>query len=135
MPKIAEIKAIDGQIWCRVGRVGEFENGIAIMTPDEQKAKYDAGYRDGKEDAALAVPDGGWMDISTCPIDGTAFLVCGGFWHGEVNSEADDEYDVAKVTTNNRAYFPVCDTDIYSAWISDPIKWMPLPNKPKGGFE
>lgn len=35
MPKITEIREIDGEIWCRVGKTGDFPSGIALYTPDE----------------------------------------------------------------------------------------------------
>ncbi len=38
MPKIAELKEIGGDIWCRVRKPGEFESGIALWTPVEQAA-------------------------------------------------------------------------------------------------
>lgn len=54
MPKIAEIKEIDGEIWVRVGKPGEFKNGIAIWTPEEQewqrKDSYKAGYLAAKDE-------------------------------------------------------------------------------------
>lgn len=51
MPRIAEIREIDGEIWCRVGKLGEFESGIALWTPDEQQAWCDAAYQQGRKDA------------------------------------------------------------------------------------
>lgn len=47
MPKIAEIREINGDVWVRVGKPGEFENGIAIWTPEEAQKHYDSGYKDG----------------------------------------------------------------------------------------
>jgi len=35
MPKIAELREIDGEMWCRVGVHGDFPSGIALWTPDE----------------------------------------------------------------------------------------------------
>lgn len=56
MPQIAEIKEIDGEVWVRVGKVGEFANGLAIMSPEEIEAKqreyshaYGHGYADHKK--------------------------------------------------------------------------------------
>lgn len=37
MPKIAELREIDGAVWCRVGVPDEFPSGIALWTPDEVK--------------------------------------------------------------------------------------------------
>lgn len=36
MPKIAEIREIDGDVWVKVGKSGEFETGIALWTPKER---------------------------------------------------------------------------------------------------
>ncbi len=49
MPKILEIKEIDGDIWCRVGTPGDFESGITLWTPDEQRKKYHEGLKRGAE--------------------------------------------------------------------------------------
>ena len=54
MPKIAEIKEIDGAVWVRVGIAGEFPSGLAIMSPEEIAAKereYSKAYDDGYSDA------------------------------------------------------------------------------------
>ncbi len=54
MPKIAEIKEIDGEVWVRVGVAGEFASGLAIMSPEEIAAKereYSKAYDHGKADA------------------------------------------------------------------------------------
>lgn len=51
MPKIAEIREIDGEVWVRVGKPGEFPQGIALWTQEEQMAKYDEGYTDGWNEA------------------------------------------------------------------------------------
>jgi hypothetical protein len=48
MPKIAEIKIVDGEVWCKVGTPGEFENGVALWTPEEQERNYRSGYNDAK---------------------------------------------------------------------------------------
>ena len=47
MPIILEIKEIDGDIWCRIGKPGEFESGVEILTPDEQKKAYSKAYNHG----------------------------------------------------------------------------------------
>lgn len=47
MPKIAEMKEIDGDIWVCLGKLGGFESGIAIWTPEEAQKHYDSGYKDG----------------------------------------------------------------------------------------
>ncbi len=52
MPKILEIKEINGNIWCRVGTPGDFESGITLWTPDEQREKYHEGLKRGAEIAA-----------------------------------------------------------------------------------
>ena len=38
MPQIAEIREIDGEIWCRVGKPSEFPGGIMLWTPEERDA-------------------------------------------------------------------------------------------------
>lgn len=52
MPKITDIKEIDGEIWCCVGKPGELESGIAIWTPKEQWKNYTSGYNAGYDDAS-----------------------------------------------------------------------------------
>lgn len=47
MLKIVEIKEIEGEIWVRVGKAGEFPNGLAIMSPEEieaQRIEYSKAY-------------------------------------------------------------------------------------------
>ena len=39
MPKIAEIKEINGEVWVRVGKVGDFPSGVSIMSPEEIEAQ------------------------------------------------------------------------------------------------
>lgn len=54
MPKIAEIKEIDGEIWVRVGVAGQFASGLAIMSPEEieaQRKEYSKAYDHGYADA------------------------------------------------------------------------------------
>ena len=38
MPKILELKEIDGKIWARIGKINppDFPSGVALWTPDEQ---------------------------------------------------------------------------------------------------
>lgn len=38
MPKAMELKEIDGELWARVGKPGEFPSGVAMWTPEECKA-------------------------------------------------------------------------------------------------
>ncbi len=49
MPKIAEIREIDGEVWVRVGKAGEFPSGITLWTPEEEKKKYQDGWHDAVE--------------------------------------------------------------------------------------
>ncbi len=43
MPRIAELREINGEVWCRVGHPDDFPSGIAIWTPDEvEKERRDA---------------------------------------------------------------------------------------------
>lgn len=46
MPRIAEIREIEGEIWVRAD-IRKIENGSAWWSPNEQKAKYQEGFRDG----------------------------------------------------------------------------------------
>ena len=36
MPKIMELKEIDGALWARIGAPGDFPSGVALWTPDDQ---------------------------------------------------------------------------------------------------
>ena len=36
MPRILELREIDGEIWARVGVPGDFPSGVSLWTPDEQ---------------------------------------------------------------------------------------------------
>ena len=56
MPQIAELKEIDGEIWCRVGKPPGFPNGIALWTPDEQKA-MDAKARAEEREACAKIAE------------------------------------------------------------------------------
>lgn len=62
MPKIAEIREIDGDVWVRVGKAGEFLSGLSIMSPQEieaQSREYSKAYNHGRDDHSCAhsVPD------------------------------------------------------------------------------
>jgi hypothetical protein len=37
MPRILELKDIDGELWVRLGEPGDFPSGVALWTPEEQK--------------------------------------------------------------------------------------------------
>lgn len=56
MPKIAEIKEIDGDVWVRIGKPGEFESGIAIYTPEEYKSERRSSYNFGYDMAKAGEP-------------------------------------------------------------------------------
>ena len=68
MPKIAEIREIDGEVWVRVGKPGEFPSGLSIMSPEEIAAQareyskaYNHGYADCKrlmEEQQTETPEG-----------------------------------------------------------------------------
>ena len=51
MPKILELKEIDGALWCRVGNPPDFESGITLWTPDEQLKNFQAGLKRAAETA------------------------------------------------------------------------------------
>lgn len=51
MPKTAETREIDGEVWVRVGVPGEFPSAITIWTPEEQRAFAKDHYQSGWEDA------------------------------------------------------------------------------------
>ncbi len=38
MPKALELSEIDGELWVRIGKPGDFPSGVEPWTPDEQKA-------------------------------------------------------------------------------------------------
>ena len=56
MPKILELKEIDGEIWARIGKVEppDFPSGVALWTPDEQARVKKLAVRDAIE--AMRVP-------------------------------------------------------------------------------
>jgi hypothetical protein len=51
MPRILEVKVIDEELWCRIGKAGEFESGISVVTPDEQDQYYKDGFYSARYDA------------------------------------------------------------------------------------
>lgn len=56
MPRIAELREIDGAIWARVGTLGQLSIGIALWTPDEQaKVRLSAANYEREECAIVAV--------------------------------------------------------------------------------
>ena len=55
MPKILEIKEIDGAAWVRIGKPGEFSTGVALWTPDEQQRVKWLATRDEREACAKLV--------------------------------------------------------------------------------
>ena len=83
MPRIAEVKEIDGHIWVRAD-ITNMENGSAWWSPEEQEKNYREGYRDGKYDVAQ------WLPIDSAPRDGTPLIllykdgkkVSVGWWSG-----------------------------------------------------
>lgn len=51
MPKIAEIREIDGELWVRIGKLEDHQSGIAIWSPGEQESYTKEAYDSGWEDA------------------------------------------------------------------------------------
>lgn len=72
-----------------------------------------------------------WQSIETAPRDGK-FLVRDGTWHGEVASTPKLS-DVAIVERSDGGAFEVSDTDYYTAYITNPTGWMPLPPTTSAG--
>ena len=47
MPRILEFKAIDGEVWCRIGVPDiDFPSGVALWTPEEQKRERELAVYD-----------------------------------------------------------------------------------------
>lgn len=65
-----------------------------------------------------------WQSIETAPRDGTAILVTGGIWVGDVNGDAD--YEIAHVHWCE-GNWEVLNTEYYMVVIESPTHWMPLP--------
>ncbi len=38
MPRIVELKEIDGELWARIGRPGDFKDGVSLWTQGEKEA-------------------------------------------------------------------------------------------------
>jgi len=62
MPRIAEIKEIDGDIWCRIGKPGQSgSSSVTLWTTEEKEAFYQSAFNDGiesiKEPAPPKAPD------------------------------------------------------------------------------
>lgn len=55
MPKILELVVIDGDLWTRIGKPGDFESGVALWTPEEQKWVREDAIRAYRE-RILALP-------------------------------------------------------------------------------
>lgn len=56
MPRILEMKEIDGELWCRIGTPGEFDSGVALYTPDEYKKDRRSCYNFGYDMAKNGEP-------------------------------------------------------------------------------
>lgn len=108
MPRIAEIKEIDGHIWVRAD-IPNLENGSAWWSPAEQEANYKEGYRDGKYDASQ------WRPIAEAPMDGGKFLV----YHAPSKMIVVSYIDIFKEWVH-----------IDGAKIYEPTHFMPLPDAP-----
>lgn len=71
-----------------------------------------------------------WQPIETAPIIGE-FLVFGGEWEGEINSDTTKQKANLVIADDKGVYY-VKGTDFYSAWIKNPTHWMPLLPPPQG---
>ena len=60
MPKIAEIREIDGEIWVRIGKLEDHESGVALWSPEEQARHRKTHYNIGYEDATEGRPKEPW---------------------------------------------------------------------------
>jgi len=57
MPKIAEIKEIDGDIWCRIGKPWQSgSSSITLWTTEEKEAFYQSAFDDGVESTKETAP-------------------------------------------------------------------------------
>lgn len=56
MPRILEMREIDGELWCRIGRLAASESGVALWSPAEQKKNSNDGYYMGYDDGAGGEP-------------------------------------------------------------------------------
>lgn len=116
MPKILELKAIDGELWCRVGKLGEFESGISLWTPEDQQWHHKDSYKSGFEDAKNQ-----WQTMETAPKTGIAIWVSNGNGPGKgllpVYWKHDKWLFIYGNGKDNIGF--------------EPIHWMPLPQPPK----
>lgn len=55
MPRILELDMIDGELWCRVGKLDDLPSGVTLWTPDEKDAALQAAADDALERAEKAV--------------------------------------------------------------------------------
>lgn len=49
MPKILELKVINGNLWARLGQPSDFPSGVSLWTPDEQAREKQLAGRDAIE--------------------------------------------------------------------------------------
>ena len=70
-----------------------------------------------------------WRPVEEAPKDGGPFLVFGGTWEGEISGPS---YASGSISLVEGEEFCVEGTDYYSAYISEPTHFMPLPPPPAG---
>jgi hypothetical protein len=78
--------------------------------------------------AAYEAEPGGWRTMESAPKDGTRILVVGGEWNGDVSTSCSNH--MAVMVEWLGLQWSVCDTDYYSAWITNPTHWQPSPLPP-----
>lgn len=74
MPRILDLKEIDGAVWARVGEPGDFPSGIALWTPDEVEQFRQKVVRGCVDAFAEAVANAGKVCEAYVREDGN--LVC-----------------------------------------------------------
>ena len=75
MPRILELRDIDGEVWARVGKPAGFPTGIALWTPDEQTRLWNDAIEAAAELADIPEEDEHQRPSYVPPIWETVFRV------------------------------------------------------------